>query len=62
MTTSPLPSNSLLKRLPKSGEVWPEGQRKLWLELLAGSFKLIYQDGLGAHRARPHTEAVGRKA
>lgn len=31
----------LLERLPKSGEVWPEGQRKLWLELLAGSFKLI---------------------
>ncbi|HUI14283.1 MAG TPA: hypothetical protein VL048_12535 [Xanthobacteraceae bacterium] len=35
----------LLARLPKSGEVWPESERKLWLELLAGSFKLIYQDG-----------------
>jgi DNA modification methylase len=34
----------LLKRLPKSGEVWPEADRKLWLELLAGSFKLIYKD------------------
>lgn len=35
----------LLKRLPKSGEVWPEAQRKLWLDLLENSFKLIYQDG-----------------
>ena len=34
----------LLKRLPKAGDVWPEADRKLWLELLAGSFKLIYQD------------------
>jgi hypothetical protein len=34
----------LLARLPKSGEVWPEAERKLWLELLAGSFKLIYRD------------------
>jgi hypothetical protein len=30
--------------LPRSGEVWPEVERKLWLELLAGSFKLIYKD------------------
>jgi hypothetical protein len=34
----------LLARLPKSGDVWPEAQRKLWLELLEGSFKLIYKD------------------
>lgn len=34
----------LLSRLPKSGDVWPEADRKLWLELLAGSFKLIYRD------------------
>ena len=34
----------LLARLPKSGEVWPEAERKLWLELLSGSFKLIYKD------------------
>jgi hypothetical protein len=34
----------LLKRLPKSGEVWPKAQRKLWLQLLEGSFELIYQD------------------
>ena len=34
----------LLKRLPKSGEVWPEAERKLWLQLLEGSFKLIYKE------------------
>ena len=34
----------LLARLPKTGAVWPEAERKLWLDLLAGSFKLIYKD------------------
>jgi hypothetical protein len=34
----------LLARLPVSGEVWPEAERNLWLELLKGSFKLIYRD------------------
>ena len=34
----------LLKRLPKSGEVWPVADRKLWLDLLEDSFKLIYKD------------------
>jgi hypothetical protein len=34
----------LLARLPRSGDVWPEPERKLWLDLLAGSFKLIYKD------------------
>jgi hypothetical protein len=34
----------LLGRLPKSGDVWPEADRKLWQDLLAGSFKLIYKD------------------
>ncbi len=34
----------LLKRLPKTGDVWPEDDRKLWLQLLEGSFKLIYKD------------------
>jgi hypothetical protein len=33
-----------LARLPKSGDVWPEAERKLWLQLLEGSFKLIYKD------------------
>ena len=43
----------LLARLPKSGDVWPESQRKLWLKLLAGSFKLIYKDAPpdGQHEA-----------
>jgi hypothetical protein len=36
--------SGLLKRLPKSGDVWPEEQRKLWLQLLEGSFRLIYKD------------------
>lgn len=34
----------LLARLPKSGEVWPEAERKLWLDLLEGSFRLIYKE------------------
>jgi hypothetical protein len=34
----------LLKRLPKTGAVWPDAERKLWLQLLEGSFKLIYKD------------------
>jgi hypothetical protein len=34
----------LLSRLPRSGDVWPEEQRKLWLQLLEGSFRLIYKD------------------
>ena len=34
----------LLSRLPKAGEVWPESERKLWLQLLEGSFKLIYKE------------------
>jgi hypothetical protein len=34
----------LLDRLPKPGDMWPEADRKLWLQLLEGSFKLIYKD------------------
>jgi hypothetical protein len=34
----------LLARLPKSGDIWPEADRKLWLQLLEGSFKLIFKD------------------
>ncbi len=34
----------LLARLPKSGDVWAETDRKLWLQLLEGSFKIIYKD------------------
>lgn len=38
--------HGLLARLPKSGAVWPDTERKLWLDLLAGSFKLIYKDSI----------------
>lgn len=34
----------LLRRLPKSGDVWPMDERKLWVNLLEGSFKLIYKE------------------
>ena len=34
----------LLRRLPKSGDKWPKSQRKLWLQLLEGSFDLIYEN------------------
>lgn len=36
--------HGLLLRLPKSGDVWPVADRKLWLQLLEGSFGLIYKD------------------
>jgi hypothetical protein len=36
-----------LARLPKSGDVWQEAQRDLWLGLPKGSFKLIYKDEAG---------------
>jgi hypothetical protein len=36
--------NGLLARLPKTGQVWPKAQRKLWLQLLEGSFELIYKE------------------
>jgi hypothetical protein len=34
----------LLKELPKAGDVWPEAQRKLWLDTAASIFKMIYKD------------------
>ncbi|MDQ0467714.1 hypothetical protein [Labrys wisconsinensis] len=34
----------LLARLPPTGAIWPEDERTLWLDLLKGSFKLIYKD------------------
>jgi hypothetical protein len=34
----------LLVRLPPSGSQWPVAERTLWLELLKGSFQLIYKD------------------
>ncbi|MGD9814652.1 MAG: hypothetical protein AB7Q23_14275 [Hyphomonadaceae bacterium] len=32
----------LLARLPPTGASWPASERKLWLDLLENSFKLIY--------------------
>lgn len=34
----------LLKELPASGTVWPEPERKLWLDTAASIFKMIYKD------------------
>jgi hypothetical protein len=34
----------LLTHLPRPGNVWPDAERKLWLSLIEGSFKLIYKD------------------
>jgi hypothetical protein len=34
----------LLKELPKAGDIWPEDQRKLWLDTAASIFKMIYKD------------------
>lgn len=33
----------LLARLPASGSTWPKAERDLWLDLLRGSFDLIYR-------------------
>ena len=48
----------LLARLPKSAEVRPEAERKLWLDLLARSFKLIYKDAPAT--AAPHESSEAR--
>lgn len=34
----------LLARLPPTGAAWSTNERKLWLDLLENSFKLIYRD------------------
>lgn len=34
----------LLARLPETGAVWPVEKREIWLNLLKGSFELIYKD------------------
>lgn len=52
----------LLARLPKSGEVWPIAERKLWLQLLEGSFQLIYKDAAPTKIPPPPGEAEFRKA
>jgi hypothetical protein len=52
----------LLKRLPKTGDVWPEADRKLWLQLLEGSFKLIYKDAEPNKIPPPPGDAEYRKS
>jgi hypothetical protein len=46
----------------KSGDVWPETERKLWLQLLEGSFKLIYKDKESDHLPSPPRDDEFRKA
>lgn len=33
----------LLTHLPAPGDVWPEAERQLWLDLAKGGFKMIYR-------------------
>jgi len=42
---------------PKAGDVWPEDQRKLWLDTAASIFKMIYKATL-LKRKRPPPEAA----
>ena len=35
---------ALLTHLPPPGDVWPKEARKLWLDLLTGSFGMIYRE------------------
>jgi hypothetical protein len=46
----------LLKELPKAGDVWPEDQRKLWLDTAASIFKMIYKDGPDKLPPLPYTK------
>lgn len=46
----------LLQRLPPSGSVWAEDERNVWLELLKGSFKLIYRDSETPGKPDPTSE------
>lgn len=38
----------LIDKLPPPNSVWAESDRKLWLQILESSFKLIYKDKLAA--------------
>jgi hypothetical protein len=48
--------------LRATGDVWPEADRKLWLQLLEGSFKLIYKDGTPNKIPPPPGDEEYRKA
>ena len=41
----------LIHRLPATGDVWPMRHRKQWLELMAGTFNLVYEDEDGQNNS-----------
>ena len=43
----------LLRELPPAGDVWPETQRKLWLDTASSIFKMIYKDPSPPQHRRP---------
>ena len=51
-----------LKELPKAGDVWPEDQRKLWLDTAASIFKMIYKDSAPNKIPPPPGDTEYRKA
>ena len=46
----------------QTGDVWPDADRKLWLQLLEGSFKLIYKDAGSSKIPPPPGDAEYRRA
>lgn len=48
----------LLKELPKAGDVWPEGERKLWLDTAASIFKMIYKDKMPWEGTAPKDDVM----
>ncbi|GMO14929.1 hypothetical protein [Bradyrhizobium sp. TM233] len=52
----------LLKELPPAGNVWPEEQRKLWLDTASSIFKMIYKDAKPAQLPPPPGDAEYRKS
>ncbi len=34
----------LLTHLPPAGSIWPAAERKLWLDLLEGTFRMIFRE------------------
>ncbi len=51
----------LLTHLPVAGSVWPSAERTLWLELLEGTFRMIYvetEKGAGPQPDAPTTSTT----
>ena len=48
----------LIRRLPPSGTPWPPEARKLWLEVLEGTFELVYTDADPPHGHRTAADGV----